>query len=597
MDASEREPGNTQLTESINEFIAEYTLLDQPRADTMDHKFKAVLARTTKGMSPLELVYAYLDWLGHLAISPGKLALLVQSLTRKLTQLGLYNLQSLLNADATKPAKLSERQFQSEAWRRWPFTVFAQGYLVSKEWWKESTTGIDGLNKDHERLVSFMAEQILESLSPANFPVTNPEIIKTTIDQRGANLKRGLSNYIGDKARAAIGKPAAGREKFKVGETLAVTPGKVIFQNDLMELIQYAPTTETVCAEPVLIVPAWIMKYYILDLSPKNSMVKYLVDQGKTVFVISWKNPSEKDRDITMDDYLKLGLMAALDVIGTVVPGQQVNSVGYCIGGTLLYIAAALMARENDERLKSISIFAAQADFSEAGEIRTFLSESIYSFLKSLMWKQGYLGLENMGGAFAALRATDLIHNPKVDRYWLGKESSMNDLMAWNADGTRMPYCMHSEYLRTLYMDNDLAECRFVVDGKPIALSDIDAPFFVVGTATDHVAPWPSVYKINRLNNGEVTFLVTSGGHNAGIVSGPSHPRRTYQVQTRKAGGKYVDPQSWIDGAPSHKGSWWPQWNKWLDEHSSEQVKPPAMGASKKGIKVLRDAPGEYVMG
>jgi polyhydroxyalkanoate synthase len=597
MDATRVEQSNTPLAESINEFVAVYALVKQPRADTMDKDFKAFLARSTKGMSPLELVNAYIDWLGHLAISPGKLALLAQSLIRKLTQLGLYNVQSLIKADATKPAKISERQFQSDAWQRWPFTVFAQGYLVTKEWWKESTTGIEGLNKDHERLVSFMAEQILETISPANFPATNPDIIQTTIDQRGANLKRGLTNFLGDKARAATGKPAAGRENFKVGEDVAITPGKVIFQNDLMELIQYEPTTETVCAEPVFIVPAWIMKYYILDLSPKNSMVKYLVDQGKTVFMISWKNPSEKDRDITMDDYLKLGLMAALDVISTVVPGKKVNSVGYCIGGTFLYIAAALMARNNDERLGSISIFASQADFSEAGEIRTFLSESIYSSLKNLMSKQGYLGLENMGGAFAALRATDLIHNPKVDRYWLGKENSMNDLMAWNADGTRMPSTMHSEYLRTLYMDNDLAECRYMVDGKPIAVSDIEAPFFVVGTGTDHVAPWQSVYKVNRLNNGDVTFLLTSGGHNAGIISGPSHPRRTYQVQTRKAGDKYVDPQSWIENTPTQKGSWWPEWDKWLDEHSSEQVKPPHMGAPKKGIEVLRDAPGEYILG
>ncbi len=597
MDASVREENITKLGDSINDFLADFEVLDEGRAENINREFKAFLARTTKGMSPLELVNAYIDWLGHLAISPGKLAMLAQSLMRKLMQLGLYNLRSMINPDASKPSRLVERQLQTDAWKRWPFNVFAQSYLVSKEWWKEATTGIEGLNKDHERLVSFMAEQILETMSPANFPLSNPEIISTTIKERGANLKRGLTNYLDDRVRTATGKPAAGRENFKVGETVGITPGKVVFQNSLMELIQYKPSTETVFAEPVLIVPAWIMKYYILDLSPKNSMVKYLVDQGKTVFVISWKNPSAEDREITMEDYLKLGLMQALDVVGAVVPGQKINSVGYCIGGTLLYIAAALMARDNDDRLNSISIFAAQADFSEAGEIRTFLSESIYTFLKNLMWKQGYLGLENMGGAFAALRATDLIHSPKVDRYWLGKESTMNDLMAWNADGTRMPYCMHSEYLRTLYMDNDLAENRFIVDGMPIAVSDIEVPFFVVGTNTDHVAPWQSVYKIHRLNPGEVTFMLTSGGHNAGIISGPSHPRRTYQMATRKAGEKYTDPQSWIDNTPVEKGSWWPVWNEWLDAHSSEQVKPPGMGAPRKGFKALRDAPGEYVLG
>jgi polyhydroxyalkanoate synthase len=338
------------------------------------------------------------------------------------------------------------------------------------------------------------------------------------------------------------------------------------------------------------------MKYYILDLSPKNSLVRYLVEQGKTVFAISWNNPTAEDSQVSMDDYLRLGVLAALDAVTAIVPQQRVNLVGYCIGGTLAYIAAAYLAREGDQRLKSLSIFAAQADFREAGEIRRFLDESIFAHLEALMSRQGYLGVENMGGAFSALRSADLIWGPLVDRYLLGKELSINDLMAWNADGTRMPYRMHSEYLRKLYLDNDLAEGRYVVGDRAISLSDIDLPLFVVGTVTDHVAPWRSVYKIHLLNGGEISFLLTTAGHNAGIVSGPSNPQRKYQLRLRKPGDHYLAPELWQRETPVVDGSWWPVWNHWLERQSSTQLTAPALGAPSVGYQVLRDAPGVYVL-
>lgn len=572
-------------------------MMDANKAEHFDQKFRSALAQMTRGMSLTELALAYSDWISHLAISPGKRLQLTESLIRKLTALGVYNVRALVGARNNAPAKTSHSRFSGEAWQRWPFNTFAQSWLVTRDWWREATTDVTGVGKEHGLLVAFMADQVLEAISPANFPPTNPEVQKTTRQERGQNFLRGIRNLVADRKREITGEAPPGAENFVVGKDVAITPGKVIYQNSLMELIQYSPTTVEVGAEPALVVPAWIMKYYILDLSPKNSMVKYLLDQGKTVFMISWKNPTAEDRGITMADYQNLGVMAALDAINAVVPNKKINAVGYCIGGSLMYIVAAAMARDGDDRLQSLSIFASQADFREAGEIRRFLGEGIIAQLDALMHKRGYLGIENMGGAFMALRSADLIWGPKVDRYMLGKESSLNDLMAWNADGTRMPYTMHSEYLRKLYMDNDLAEGRYLVNGKPISVGDINVPLFVVGTVTDHVAPWKSVYKIHGLNQAnEVTFLLTTGGHNAGIISGPSHPRRSYQMHTHKVGDKQIDPDTWFTTVESQAGSWWPAFSEWLDQQMSGTVKPPAMGAPKRGYKALRDAPGEYVL-
>ena len=381
-----------------------------------------------------------------------------------------------------------------------------------------------------------------------------------------------------------------------VGENMAASPGKVVFQNDLIELIQYKPSTEQVNAEPVLFVPPWIMKYYILDLSEQNSLVKYLVDQGKNVFMMSWINPTENERDMSMEDYLNIGFMEALEAVKAIVPGKKVNAVGYCIGGTLLAIGAAKLAQDHDQSIKSISLFTAQTDFTEPGEIKLFLNDSQLTFMESKMWKQGYLQGEDMGKSFKALRSADLIWGPRVQRYLLGKESTHNDLMTWNADSTRMPYRMHADYLRCLYLNNELADGKFKVNGKPVHLADIEAPFFVVGTETDHVAPWKSVFKIHRLTDSEVTFLLTSGGHNAGIICGPDHPRRSHQIHTQKPTDKAIDAETWAKTIERKPGSWWPVWDEWLNTQSTGKRKAPTtFGAPRKGYKVLRDAPGEYV--
>ena len=570
-------------------------ILDQASADHMDQAFRAALSRASRGMSPIDLGLAYLDWMSHLAISPGKRMLLAQSFVNKLSRLGVFSIASLLDKEAKGPAVKLERRVSGEAWQKWPFKVFAQAHQVSRDWWSEACVDVDGIREHHEVQVHAVGAQILDMMSPANYLFTNPEVLQVTRREKGRNLLRGIRNIVKDQVRDAVNSGVEENESFKAGENVGVTPGKVIYQNDLMELIQYEPATKTVGVEPVLICTPWIGKYYILDLSPHNSMVKWLTEQGKTVFLTSWKNPGVEDRDTSLNDYLEHGLMKAIDAVSTICPQGRINAVGYCLGGSLLCIAAAAMARDGDDRLQSISLLAAQADFSEAGEITRFISPSQLSFLEKLMWKQGFLGSENMGGAFSALRASDLVYAATVDRYLMGKEARPNDLMAWNADGTRLPYRMHHEYLTRLYLENQLSCNKYLVGGKPVCMADVKLPLFVLGTETDHVAPWRSVYKIHDLTRTDVTFVLTSGGHNAGVVSGPEHPRRHYRSHTHRAGDNYLDPDTWLTGHEPNQGSWWPHWSHWLDTHTSDQVKPPAMGAASDGYKVVRDAPGHYV--
>lgn len=567
-------------------------------ADIVDRTAHATAARLTAGLSPAALAEAYLDWATHLAFSPGKRLQLVDKAMRKAARFTTYAYRHAEKRDQAcciEPLP-QDRRFSGDAWQEWPYNFIYQAFLLNQQWWHNATTGIRGVTRQHENVVEFAARQILDMFSPSNFLATNPDLIRQTVSKGGMNLVAGAQNLIEDWERAVSGKKPVGAENFQVGRDVAVTPGKVVYRNRLIELIQYAPATGTVHPEPVLIVPAWIMKYYILDLSPQNSLVKYLTGQGFTVFMISWKNPDADDRDLGMDDYRTLGVMAALDAVSAIVPDCKTHALGYCLGGTLLAIAAAAMARDGDERLKSITLLAAQTDFKEAGELMLFINESQLAFLDDMMWEQGFLDTTQMAGAFQLLHSNDLVWSRMVRDYLMGQRAPMIDLMAWNADATRMPYRMHSEYLRKLFLDNDLAEGRYLVDGKPIALTDIRAPIFAVGTTRDHVAPWRSSYKIHLLTDADVTFLLTSGGHNAGIVSEPGHNGRSFQVMTKKANDHYADPDSWIAQAPHKEGSWWPELAAWLKAHSGAPVTPPGMGAPAAGLAPLSDAPGSYVL-
>ncbi len=423
----------------------------------LDRALNASLARFTHGIAPASLIGAYMDWAVHLAMAPGK---------------------------------------------RWTLALKAQRKLGH-----------------HEAMVNFFTRQALDMFSPSNFVATNPEVLAETARTAGMNLVNGARNCLEDALKLAG--QAAAESPFHPGREVAVTPGKVVFRNHLVELIQYAPQTSRVFAAPVLIVPSWIMKYYILDLSPANSLVRHLVEQGHTVFMLSWCNPGAADRDLGMDDYLQSGVMAAIEAVSGIVPKRRIQATGYCLGGTLLAIAAAAMARDGDERLESLTLFASELDFTEPGELGLFIDEGQLAYLDDLMSETGYLDGKQMAGAFALINSRDLVWSRMAHEYLMGRRRPVTDLAAWNADPTRMPMRQHHEYLHELYLRNDLAEGRYRVGDRPVALSDIRVPVFVVATERDTVSPWRSVYKVHLLAETAITFCLCSGGHNAGIVNPP----------------------------------------------------------------------------
>jgi polyhydroxyalkanoate synthase len=575
---------------------AECPVYTHPSDDyVLDHILHAAVAKFTGGISPASLIIAGFDWWEHLLFSPSKLQMLSQSIFDKTAQISQYTMQAASGVE-TDPIIIpppADRRFTSDGWKSWPFNVFEQNFLLTQAWWDEATTGVRGVSRHHEDVTSFIARQLLDMVSPSNFPLTNPDILATTQTQGGANFWHGMFNWLDDTERTHADKPPVGAESFVLGENIGCTAGKVVLRNHLIELIQYTPTTVEVYAEPILITPAWIMKYYILDLSPHNSLVKYLVDKGHTVFMISWRNPDLCDRDVSLEDYLHMGIGEALKAVKAITNAPQIHAMGYCLGGTLLSIMAAKLARDGDASLKTLTFLASQVDFEEAGELLLFVDDSQLAFLEDVMWQQGSLDKFQMAGAFQMLRSNDLIWSRMITDYMQGKRQPMFDLMAWNADATRMPYRMHSEYLRELFLQNDLAEGRFMVDGKPVALQDIRTPMFSVGTVRDHVAPWKSVYKILLLTESDVTFVLTSGGHNAGIVSEPGHKGRSYQISTMPSTARYMAPGQWQTTTPTKDGSWWEEWQNWLDMHSSGKIKALAMGS--KEYAAIEDAPGSYV--
>jgi polyhydroxyalkanoate synthase subunit PhaC len=565
--------------------------------EVLDRSLHAAGAHATLGLSPASFIGAYVDWITHLALSPGKqlqLAMRAQSQARRL---GTYVLRRGLGnracAKAIEP-QANDHRFVDEGWQKWPFDISEQAFLLVQQWWHHAVADLRGVNKQHERMVDFVARQMLDAFSPSNFLLTNPECIRRTLATNGVNLLAGWRNLVDDWQRLLAGEKPAGAESFVVGGNVAVTPGNVVYRNELFELIQYAPATAQVRPEPVLFVPAWIMKYYILDLSPQNSLIRYLVQQGFTVFAMSWKNPGPAERNVSLEDYRTQGVMAAIGEVSRIVSGRRIHAAGYCLGGTLLAIAAAAMARDGDDRLQSMTLLTAQTDFSEPGELSLFVDESEVAFLEDMMWEQGVLDTAQMAGAFQILRSNDLVWSHIVRSYLMGERRPMTDLMAWNADATRMPYRMHAEYLRRLFLNNELAAGQYKAAGRPVALADIRAPIFAVSTTGDHVAPWRSTYKIHYLARSEVTFLLASGGHNAGIVAEPSRKDRSYQVLSNGGAGGPVEPDAWLAAAPRKQGSWWPEWADWLGNRAGAWTDPPVMGGAGAALP-LDQAPGKYV--
>lgn len=559
-----------------------------------DRAARAAVARLSGGVSTHAFIEAWSDWTQHLARAPGRQVELAEHARRS-----LFRLAALAANPGSAPPfapKPYDHRFDHEGWRKHPFQMWQQGFLAVQDWWDTATEPMRGLRPEDAERTRFLARQTLDVLSPSNVPMLNPEIIAETTKTRGRNLTEGARHFAHDALKTLTGKRDPAPEGYQIGVDLACTPGQVVYRNDLMELIQYAPQTPQVHARPILIVPAWIMKYYILDLSPENSMVRYLVGQGFTVFMISWTNPTADRRDLALEDYRKRGVMAALDAVTAIVPDTPVHAVGYCLGGTILAISAATMARDRDARLATVTLMAAQVDFAEAGELLLFLDESQVAFLEDLMWEQGYLDRPQMARAFATIRAEDLIWTRAVQRYFLGREDVPTDIGVWLSDTTRMPARMHSEYLRGLFLENRLTAGRFAVEGRVIALKDLSVPMFVVGTETDHIAPWRSVYKTKLFTDNDLTFVLTKGGHNSGILSEPGHKGRHFRMSHRPAGAHYVGPDAWLAETDTAPGSWWPAWAEWLVGQSGGLVNAPAIGAPGGNLAPLCPAPGSYVM-
>lgn len=551
----------------------------------IDKLYQANLGKLTVGISPAALNTAYHSWLAQLLQSPGSMLRLA---CYPLLHANDY-LYNLFKYD--KPRDGKDVRFHTDNWGYYPWRLWAEQFLQFEDWCLQASGKIPGLPLHVKRTVTFSTRQILDALSPSNFVLTNPDLLQETIRSNGQNLIRGTELAFQDFLEKITGSPPAGVENFIPGKQVAVTKGKVVYSNHLIELIQYAPQTEKVYKEPILILPAWIMKYYILDLLPENSLVNWLVSQGHTVFIVSWRNPTKEDRNLGLDDYYRLGAMDAINAVSNAIPHSKIHLMGYCLGGTLALLTAAAMAHDQDNRLKTLSLLAAQGDFIDAGELLLFITKSEVSFLKSMMWEQGYLDTKQMSGAFQMLRTYDLIWSKMVQDYMHGTQRGMIPLLAWNADATRMPYKMHSEYLEKLFLNNDFAEGHFILDGKPVVGENIRIPAFVVSTEKDHVAPWKSVYKTHLLINSDITFVLANGGHNAGIVSEPGHEGRYYHIRERKKDSTYLDPKTWLKKAEFREGSWWIAWHDWLVIHSSKkQVSAPKLD------KKLPNAPGKYVL-
>ena len=535
----------------------------------------------------------------------------------------------LLQYWANDPAKLIEAQFQlwqSQAnlfystWRRflgedvdpviapdrgdkrfrhadWAenavFDYIKQSYLLTAHWMQDTAADVDGLDDDTRRKVNFYTKQLADAISPTNFALTNPEVLRATFDSNGENLVKGLENLLKDLERGGgtLSISQTDMSKFQVGENIAVSKGKVVFRNDLIELLQYEPLTDEVYTKPLLIFPPWINKFYILDLRQDNSFIKWASEQGYTVFVVSWVNPDPKLARKGFEDYMLEGIIAALDAVEAATGVSEINTIGYCIGGTLLSASLAYLAETGDKRITSATFFAAQADFSEAGDLQVFIDDHQLEALEAQMEASGgVLEGSKMATTFNMLRANDLIWSFVINNYMLGRDPFPFDLLYWNADTTRMPRVTHLFYLREFYRDNKLAQGEMELGGVKLDPSKVKIPVYLQSARDDHIAPYASVYKTTKLFGGPIKFMMAGSGHIAGVINHPD--AKKYQYWTNDELPEAVE--DWIAGAKEHPGSWWPDWHKWLSKKSGKKVPARAPGDGK--LKVLGDAPGTYVL-
>jgi polyhydroxyalkanoate synthase len=543
---------------------------------------------------PLNLGSTVLELTARIMTNPAAVAQAQLSLWQGYLQLWQTTGQQLLGHDVApmiQPER-GDRRFRDPAWGdNAVFDFIKQSYLLTSRWLVETVNQLDGPDEKTRQKIDFYTRQFVDAMAPSNFVATNPEVLRATLESGGENLLRGLNNLLDDldRGRGRLAIKMTDLDAFELGKNIAVTQGKVIFQTELMQLIQYAPTTGQAYERPLLVIPPWINKYYILDLQPKNSFIGYAVDQGFTVFVISWVNPDTEHAGKTFEDYMVEGPLAALDAITQATGSREINVVGYCLGGTLLAATLAYLAAKRDRRVKAATFLASLTDFEDPGELGVFIDEEQLAAMDESMAKKGYLEGREMATTFNMLRANDLIWSFVINNYLMGKEPFPFDLLYWNSDSTRMPYAMHSFYLRKFYQENRLIEPGGIsLCDVPIDLRKIRIPTYLVSTREDHIAPWSSTYAATQLYRGKTTFVLAGSGHIAGIVNPPSVEKYGYWTNAALP----PDPKDWFEGAEQHSGSWWPHWRDWNAAHSGEKVPARTPGDGK--LTPIEDAPGSY---
>ncbi len=565
---------------------------------------QAVLAEFMKGHTagnasntadPANLGPAMTELSSHLAADPGRMIEAGFNLWQGYLNLWTATARRAVGEPAAPviEPEPSDRRFRHPQWTDNPaFDFIKQFYLITGRWVHEQVRSVPGLAEADRKKIDFYLGQFLDAVAPSNFVMTNPEVLQETIESNGQNLIRGLDNLAADleRGQGRLAIRMTDLDAFEIGRNLATAPGKVVFQNDIIQLIQYTPTTEKVHKRPLLIVPPWINKFYILDLKPENSFVRWVVAQGYTVFVVSWVNPDARLAEKAFDDYMREGILAAVSAVEQATGVAEVNAIGYCIGGTLLGATLAYMAAKKDRRIKSATFFAAQMDFTEAGDLKVFIDDGQIANLKQMMEQSGgVLDADAMFATFNLLRANDLIWSFVINNYLMGKPPRPFDLLYWNSDQTRMPAKLHLYYLRECYQENSLARGAMVLEGTPLDLAKVKIPVYLQSSRDDHIAPARSVYKATRLFGGPVTFIVAGSGHIAGVVNPPAANKYQYWTAEHLPD----DLDAWWDGAAEHPGSWWPAWQGWLAAKSGPMV--PARQPGDGRLEPIEDAPGSYV--
>ena len=544
---------------------------------------------------PLNIGNAFMEMTAKLMSDPAKLVEANLNLWQDYMSLWQNTAKRIMGEQSQPVAKpdSGDRRFKDEMWEENEiFDFIKQSYLLSARWMQGVVKNVEGLDDHTAKKVDFYTRQFVDAMAPSNFVLTNPEVLRATVESRGENLLKGLNNLLDDleRGKGNLSIKMTDYDAFKVGENIAVTPGQVVYQNDLIQLLQYNPTTEQVFEKPLLVVPPWINKFYILDLRPKNSFIKWAVDQGHTVFVISWVNPDEKLANKGFGDYMLDGPLAALDAIEKATGAKQVDAIGYCLGGTLLSCTLAYLAAKGEDRIASATFFTTMTDFKDPGELGVFIDEEQLAALENRMAQTGFLDGRDMASTFNMMRANDLIWSFVVNNYLLGKDPFPFDLLYWNSDSTRMPAAMHSFYLRKMYQENRLIEAGAIeLNGVKIDLGNIKTPVYMLSTREDHIAPWQSTYALTQHVSGPIKFVLSASGHIAGVVNPPAANKYCYWVNAKKP----KNPEVWLAGSTEMAGSWWTDWQKWVEKYAGKTIAARQPGAGK--LKVIEAAPGSYV--